>query len=578
MAGGKETPRQKMIGMMYLVLTALLALNVSKQVIAAFITLNDKLDASAEVMEHKIDGTYAGFDQKRAALMLEEKPNTALLDLWQGKARELKDETDLMVDFLLRECNDMIVEADGEDWIEVEEEIETKDGTVKVVKKLKPLFDIKSFDNYDVPTHMFVGGDPQNPKERGLNIPKKIGEFRDKVCTLMGNYKDGSDEWTFEAPANPEGLKLALETCNPDDTAKIKQVYETLTYPEKLVMHGEGEMPWPSVMFDHAPIVAAAAMFTSMKLDIKNAESTIAEYMLAKIDVQPFNFNKIEPLAFAHSSYMNAGDSMNLNVMIAAYDSNDVSKIRYGIDADTANPDAWKEVTGGIPLYADSPGSHKVKGVIGVQEKGETSWKSFDFNYNVGKPMGVIAQPEMRVLYWGYDNQLEGTASGFDPNKVSLSPSNGVRITRSGDGKYIAKVERGTRNATIGVVATQDDGSRVNLGSFNYVCRPFPAANVYVAGRKSGEDVPYQALRDMNKITMAIDPSSPITTATYTILGGEVYVGGQPGVGIINRGGTLDRTAKTMLGQSRGKKIMIEIRYKGPGGSERIANYSGKVI
>jgi len=42
MAGGKETPRQKMIGMMYLVLTALLALNVSKEIVIAFITLNDK--------------------------------------------------------------------------------------------------------------------------------------------------------------------------------------------------------------------------------------------------------------------------------------------------------------------------------------------------------------------------------------------------------------------------------------------------------------------------------------------------------------------------------------------------------
>lgn len=577
MAGGKETPRQKMIGMMYLVLTALLALNVSKQVIAAFITLNDKLDASAEVMEHKIGGTYAGFDKRRATLKLNDG-NTELIDLWEGKAGELKDETDLMVDFLLRECNDMIVEADGEDWIAEEKEIETKDGKVKVVKRLKPLFEINSFDNYDIPTSMFVGGDPNNPNERGLEIPKKIGEFRDRVCTLMGTYKENSTYWEFIAPKDPEGLDAALETCNPEDTAKIRQVYETLSYPEKLIMHGEGEMPWPSVMFDHAPIVAAAAMFTSMKLDIKNAESTIAEYMLAKVDVPPFNFNKIEPLAFAHSSYMNAGDSMDLNVMIAAYDSNDVAKIRYGIDADTANPDNWKEVTGGIPLYADSPGSHKVRGVIGVKERNETTWKDFDFNYNVGKPMGVIAQPEMRVLYWGYDNQLEGTASGFDPNKVGLSPSSGVTLRRSGDGKYIAKVERGVRNATIGVTATRDDGSKVNLGSFSYVCRPFPAANVYVAGRKSGEDVPYQALRDMNKITMAIDPSSPITTATYTILGGEVYVNGQPGVGMINRGGSLDGTAKKMLGQSRGKKIMIEIRYKGPGGSTRIANYSGKVI
>ena len=388
MAGGKETPRQKMIGMMYLVLTALLALNVSKQVIAAFITLNDKLDASAEVIEHKIDSNYSGFDQKRAT-MVAKKMNTKWLDLWQNKAGEVMDETDLMVDFLLRECNDMIKEAEGEDWIAEEEEIETKNGKKKVVRSLNSLFDIQAYDNYDIPTHMFVGGDPHNPKERGLAIPKMIHQFRDKVCTLMGTYKEGSKNYVFEAPANEDGLEEALKTCNTVDTAKIKQVYETLTFPETLYSHGEErDMPWPSVMFDHAPIVAAAAMFTSLKLDVKNAESIISEYMLAKVEVEMFDFNKIEPLAFARTSYLNQGDSMNLNVMIAAYDSTEVAQIRYGIDADTANPENWVTTDGAIPLYAQSPGTHKVKGVIGVKERGEVTWKRFLIYLQCGSTYG----------------------------------------------------------------------------------------------------------------------------------------------------------------------------------------------
>ena len=86
-------------------------------------------------------------------------------------------------------------------------------------------------------------------------------------------------------------------------------------------MDMDGEMPWPSVMFDHAPIVAAAAMLTSLKLDIKNAESVASEYMLSKVEAPSFNFNKIEPLAFARTGYINQGDSLDLSVMIAAYDS-----------------------------------------------------------------------------------------------------------------------------------------------------------------------------------------------------------------------------------------------------------------
>ena len=191
--------------------------------------------------------------------------------------------------------------------------------------------------------------------------------------------------------------------------------------------------------------------------------------------------------------------------------------------------------------------------------------------------MGVVAQPEMRVLYWGYDNIVEGTASGFDPERVTLRGSNGVRLVRQGNGSYIAKVDNGTRNATISVAGTKDDGSSVNLGSFQYKCKPFPQAQVYVQGKKSGEPIPYTAVRNLTKVKVAIDPASPITTANYKILGGDVYVTGIPGGGKILPGGNLDANAKSIAGQSRGKNLVIEIRYQGPDKVGRVATYAGKV-
>ena len=134
MSGGKETPRQKMIGMMYLVLTALLALNVSKQIVAAFVTLNDKLDASAEIIHHKSQDIYHGFDQKRAALVAT-KGDMKLLELWEGKSTELKAETAAMVGFLLNECNDMIKVSEGVNWYESEDVDEAGN-----ITKLRPLW------------------------------------------------------------------------------------------------------------------------------------------------------------------------------------------------------------------------------------------------------------------------------------------------------------------------------------------------------------------------------------------------------------------------------------------------------
>jgi GldM N-terminal domain/GldM third domain/GldM second domain len=555
MAGGKETPRQKMIGMMYLVLTALLALNVSKQVIAAFITLNDKLDASSEIIGNKVDATYGGFDQKRAALVAT-KGDMKLLETWQGKAEELKAETAVIVGFLLGECNEMIKMADGVDWVEEKDEAGN-------ITSLKSLHDVQAFDNYDIPTNLFVGGEPKSPNERGMAIPGKIHEYRNKVCELMGNYQSGKKTFTFTAPEDPSGLAAALATANEADTSKIASYYRALTLPEHLHGH-DGEMPWVAVMFDHAPIVAAAAMLTSLKLDIKNAESVASEYMLSKVEAPTFNFNKIEPLAFARTGYINQGDSLDLSVMIAAYDSNEVSKIRYGIDADTI-PDNWKEVTGKIALDGSTSGLHIVKGTIGVKEKGEISWKPWKFQYTVGQPMGVVAQPEMRILYWGYNNIVEGTASGYDPSSVTLSGS-GVSLSSKGAGQYVAKVSRGTRTAKISVSAKNADGGSVSLGAFDFECRPMPPATVYFGKTQMGGKSSYTAAKNQSGIRVGYDPSVPLKGVTFSISGGIVKVDGIPGTGKVNSGGKFDSKAKSLLKQSKNKQVTIVVDYKGPDG------------
>jgi len=557
MSGGKETPRQKMIGMMYLVLTALLALNVSKQIVAAFVTLNDKLDASANIINKKNDDTHGGFDKKKAALIAT-KGDMDLFNLWQGKAAELKKETAVIVGYLLGECNEMIKACEGVDWVAPD----GKDAEGNITK-LKPFMDIANMDNYDIPTGLFVGGNPKAPLQRGLDIRIKIHAYRDLIATKMATYKQGKNDWKFTAPADTEGLNAALATANPADTAKIAQFYRALTLPEHLHAHEEGEMPWPSVMFDHAPVVAAGAMFTSLKLDIKNAESMATEFMLSKVEAPVFNFNKIEPLAFARTGYINQGDSLALSVMIAAYDSNEVSKIRWGMDQDTANKEAWKEVTGKIGLDGSKPGFHKVKGEIGVKEKGEIAWKPWEFSYTVGQPMGVVAQPEMRVLYRGYANVVEGTASGYDPSSVTLSGS-GCSLSGKGNGQYIATVGSGTREATISISAKKDGGGSVSLGSFKFKVKPMPTPNLYLGGIENGTNPGLSSVKAQTKVSARYDDSIPLTNVSFSISSGSVMVDGIMKKGKVLSGGSLDGDALNILKQSAGKQVTILVNYSGP--------------
>lgn len=65
MASTKETPRQKMIAMMYLVLTAMLALNVSKEILDAFVTVNCGLENTGKSFDKDIATLYSKFEEKK---------------------------------------------------------------------------------------------------------------------------------------------------------------------------------------------------------------------------------------------------------------------------------------------------------------------------------------------------------------------------------------------------------------------------------------------------------------------------------------------------------------------------------
>ncbi len=557
MAGGKETPRQRMIGMMYLVLTALLALNVTKEVVNAFVTLNDKLDASASTIDNKIQDDYATFDMKKMTI-LAKKGDLKVFNLWKPKADSLALQTKQLIGYLLSECNEMIKEAQGENWI-ADNGID-QDGNIFA---LKPLMEIDVKDNYDIPTQLFIGSDPLNPIERGQLISQKIHAFRDRVATSMATYTDGSKSWKFVAPVKMEGLSEALKSANPSDTSKIAQFYRALTIPATLFDYGEGrEIPWVSATFNHAPIVAAAAMFTSLKVDVKNAESIVAEFMLDKIDEIPYYINKIEPMAIARSGYINLGDSLALSVLIAAYDSTEVNMIRWGMDADTI-PERWRESRGPLNLAGATAGDHRVKGVIGVKERNEIVWKPWSFDYTVGQPMGVISQPAMRVLYQGYDNIIEAAASGFASDKVSLSASSGCRLTKK-NGQWIANLENGVRTATITMRGEKEDGSVVTISSNTFNIRPLPRPEVFLGGITNGQTPGCSSVRSQSRISLKYDESVILTGVKFGIIGGIVQVQGLTRSGKILSDGSLDADAKMILNQACGRMVTITCQYSDP--------------
>ena len=93
MAAYKETPRQKMISMMYLVYTAMLALNVSVEVLNAFTTVNESVEESNLALDGRINETYAKFDQQYAI-------NTGKVETNYKKAQTLKQKSEDLINYI----------------------------------------------------------------------------------------------------------------------------------------------------------------------------------------------------------------------------------------------------------------------------------------------------------------------------------------------------------------------------------------------------------------------------------------------------------------------------------------------
>jgi gliding motility-associated protein GldM len=340
-----------------------------------------------------------------------------------------------------------------------------------------------------------------------------------------------------------------------------------MTIPEMVEVKDGGTtkmVPWPSAMFDHAPIVAAAAMLTAVKVDILNAESLAAEFMLSKVDAPTFNFNKIEPLAFARTGYINPGDSLDLKVMIAAYDSTDIPPIRYGIN--DSIPENWKETSGSIPLKGESSGQFSVKGSIGVKEKGQLTWKPWEFNYTVGAPSGAVSLPEMNVLYRGYDNKVVGAVSGYVDYKLSGS---NVSLSKSGD-KWIAKPGNG-REAKINLTGIAEDGSSANVGTFDFRVRDLPKPTIKLGSVWDGEKVNAATIKAMNRLFAQYPPEIPLE-AQFSITSYEIVVSGAPR-SAKGTGASLNGDAMGLLKQVRGgATITIMTDFRGPDGRTKRKN------
>ena len=444
MGHGKETPRQKMIGMMYLVLTALLALNVQKEVLNAFVIVDEGIVKMNENYAEKNKTMYAAFDQAVA-----EKPLKA--KKWQAIAMEVKRKSDELFEMI----QDLKIEI-----VNVGEK-----GNPEVIKG-REIFPMKigGKENMDVPSQVMI------VSKKGAVLKKAIEEYREYLLKQID--------------PKAVGIKTSIE--------------QGLNTKDPEAVGGKTES-WESEHFEHLPLVGVTTVMTGLQSNIRNTESDMLRYLYTMIDKGTFKFTNLEGIVLPNSNFVIQGNDYSAKVFLAASDTSQNPTIYIGPYDSVKTEDGsydYKLKKSGSVHYDSLPvrngkGVYTRKGsVVGYQqwsgliklkapEGGQDILKPFKAEYQVAEAQLVVSPTKMNVFYIGVENPVDISVPGVSSDKIFARINNG-QITPIGKGSYIVKpMKPGKLAAQVTVEAEIDKKRRViGVKDFSVKNVPNPVAKV----------------------------------------------------------------------------------------------------
>jgi len=387
MAGGKLSPRQKMINMMYLVLTALLAMNISKDILDALSKIQRDLESSAEAV-------YRGNQQVYNEFV------TAAME--QKRAVEFKDMA-FSVKAIADETFDFIEQ--------IKTELVALHGEIGEDGKLPGADKMEKAANYLLNSEK-IGG-----KDAGRKLREQIATFRESLVALV---KDN--------PVLVEALNDEFDT-SPQPVGKDGVTTD-----------------WERAEFEHIPLAGIMTFMASYQSKVRSAESSVILELQQYIDKGTIKFTGVKPVIMPQSTFITTGDTFRAEVFLAAFDENqDPEIILYEVGPDSSFIGEGKSLknisngTGFVRFPASTTGERRWGGIIRLGGGDNPVEEKFFGTYNVSPPTAVISPTAMNVLYRGVDNPLEISVPGVDPKDIDVT---GPGISKKPDGTYVADVTR----------------------------------------------------------------------------------------------------------------------------------------
>ncbi len=466
MAGGNLSPRQKMINMMYLVLTALLALNVSKEVLNSFFEVNKGIERTTTNFNAKNGDTYAAFT---AAAEL----NPVKAGPFRDQALEVKKKADALVEYIQEMKYDLVLGVDGEVCLgkyedENGDEIEEN------------IFEIPFSDLNDEQKHRSIGN-LENKDDRDMSGTLFIATG--KASELKQNVTDYSDLLVAIAAGNKALIENINAICNVEDKKGKK---------------GVGGVTWENYNFNDMPSVGALTLLSKMQSDVRNTEADVINMLRENIDAGSLKFTSAEGIQIPNSNFVLKGDSFRAQIFISAKDTTQAPMIYVG-EYDSLGNGQYEmigdyetvDIVNGKGMFAAKTVSEGVKkwgGLIAMKTDNGTKMYPFKGEYLVAAKTAVVSPTNMNILYLEVDNPLKISVPGYTAGEISAVINNGkVAPIKKSLGEYSARPSKKGK-AMVSLFA-EVEGKRTKMGEMEFRVKevPPPKAEVAFTANVKGE-------------------------------------------------------------------------------------------
>lgn len=417
-----KEPRQLMINLMYLVLTALLALNVSSEILHAFKTINQSISSSNASIQDKNLKIYEGL-----AALANDNVKGEHAKPYYEKALQAKAASQALVDYL-ESWKTRIIDATGgyEDGADGKKEI-------------------KGESDIDASTRLLIDN------KGGDTVKQKILDLRQQLLSLV-------------SPANPAEFAKAMPLS-------ISQVEKNDNNPTA---------DWSMSYFHNMPTVAVVTLMSKFQNDIRNSEAMVVNELINEAGSTEIKFDEMRAIAVTENSYALAGQTVKANILLAAYNkavnpqvsasSGHVTKVENGV----AN---WEVVASGAGLQT-------VRGTVSVDlGGGRTESRPYEFQYMVGSTGASIQLDKMNVFYIGVPNPITVSAAGYSIEDISVSIPDAT-LDAKGKGQYDVTVTKPGK-VLASIIAKTPQGPKT-VGSLEVRVKTIPDPVAKIGGKTGG--------------------------------------------------------------------------------------------